>query len=55
VLDRRRRKADLVCHRHAVSHAYTTGDAWHQKSMQEFDASNRQWCQAPRKLTPSRH
>ncbi len=38
-----RRKADLVCHRHVISHAYTTGDAWDRKWMREFDASNRQW------------
>jgi len=38
-----RRKADLVCHRDAISHAYTTGDAWRKKAMQEFAESDRQW------------
>lgn len=38
-----RRKADLVCHRDAISHAYTTDDAWRKKPMQEFAASDRQW------------
>lgn len=38
-----RRKADLVCHRDAISHAFTVGDAWRKKANQEFDAGGRQW------------
>jgi hypothetical protein len=36
-----RRKADLVCHRHAISHAYTI--SWTNPKMQEFAARDRQW------------
>lgn len=39
-----RAKADLVCHRNAISHAYTI--AWRKPGMQEFFDAHRQWSDA---------
>ena len=36
-----RRKADLVCHRDAISHAYTV--TWRKPAMQDFFNAGRQW------------
>lgn len=36
-----RAKADLVCHRDSISHAYTV--KWRKAAMQSFTDANRQW------------